>query len=206
MKYVLPLLFILLLAACGNGHDDYYLPSRGTWEGSVFSNEYLGLRFTLPDTWQASTEEQIAYLSGLTLGMLTTAGSEVSDEVWDAVQNAVIYDMLAQNALTGASAMIWFQQLPRDERHMTERDFLTDIAQIQQGMGIGYDNFYFPTETIRIGAVDWYAMHTEIRFIGGAFYQYYFVSIRDGFVRYIILAHSADGETLESMLALFTAL
>jgi len=41
-------------------------PMPGFWEGNVFTSEYLGLRFTVPDYgWRVATDEEIAEEFGL---------------------------------------------------------------------------------------------------------------------------------------------
>ena len=56
-KMLLPVILLVLalaLAACGNDSADF--PPHGVWDGNVYTNEYLGFTFTMPDDWIAFTD------------------------------------------------------------------------------------------------------------------------------------------------------
>ena len=50
------------------------MPARGTWDGNVYTNEYLGLRFVMPAGWVAATDDAY-YL--MAMNFLTVASIQV---------------------------------------------------------------------------------------------------------------------------------
>ena len=95
----LSLAFImLLLAACGNTSSSqleqvnmlfdnpmrqYILtdwPEPGTWDGNIYTNEYLGLRFIMPGDWFIATDDEIADAMEFGAYYLDIAGGELPDD------------------------------------------------------------------------------------------------------------------------------
>ena len=63
-KFLALLLTVVMLTAligCSKGAE----PTRGTVEGDVYQNEYMGIKFTKPSSWVYSTDEEIATVMNL---------------------------------------------------------------------------------------------------------------------------------------------
>lgn len=72
---ILSLALVLCCAACGSGGESD-APAitqemlRGITEGTIYTNEAMGIRFELDDTWTIFDETQLAELSGITADVL----------------------------------------------------------------------------------------------------------------------------------------
>ena len=68
LSLTLAIVMAVLLVGCndeqGDGKGKKEL-SRGKIEESVYTNEYLGFKFTKPESWVFSTDEEIAEAVGL---------------------------------------------------------------------------------------------------------------------------------------------
>ena len=71
---------------------------RGTYNGNVYENESLNLRFELPENWVFYTEEEIAETNSMTAEQLE--GTDIADMVAERGQYT---DLFAQNTSVGSS-------------------------------------------------------------------------------------------------------
>ena len=85
---------------------------RGEWVDQVYTNDYLGFSFTLPEGWVSASDEEL-------YSMLDTATEEAMSEdmkeQYDkAVENATsFYDFAVFNLLTGESIMLTIEDLSK---------------------------------------------------------------------------------------------
>lgn len=75
--------------------------SRGTINGDVYSNQFIGISFTKPELWVYSTDEEIANLMGISAEVL-----EDGNFIMEASKLNTIYDMMVQDAMTGNNIII----------------------------------------------------------------------------------------------------
>ena len=85
---------------------------RGEWVDQVYTNDYLGFSFTLPEGWVSASDEEL-------YSMLDTATEEalsedVKEQYDKAVENATsFYDFAVFNLLTGESIMLTIEDLSK---------------------------------------------------------------------------------------------
>lgn len=81
----------------------------GSWNGSVYCNEFLGLSYTLPDSWvHASDEELIEMLD------IAVSNEALSDETRLSIElskSRMVYGMVAQDPVGGSSVQVMFTNL-----------------------------------------------------------------------------------------------
>jgi len=186
---------VLLLTACGGGSPltQSTAPELGVWNGNVFENEYLGLRLTLMDGWEAATDEEIAEMIG---------ADRYEDEFWELVEaGMVIYDMMANSMVTGANIQIGYERLLL--RRMSVADYLAIMAEEIEDSGM---EVIETPGTTRIGAYEWYSIGSVVRMWGVNIYGRYFVNIEDGFARMIMIIYHEESESLEEIMAMFSSL
>ena len=168
-------------------------PIRGGWDGGVYTSEYLGFSFTLPQGWRAHSEADIAAVMGMTEGMLGGQGAYIPP-------NADIFiDMTASSPATGANVQIMFERLPFD---MTEQEYIAFSSESIEFYGGRVVDISGPTP---IGSYDWYSFSSELDF-GIIIYGRQFVNIQDGFIRSIIISYLEGSETAEDILSMFEGL
>lgn len=105
----------VVFTACGstpanngddNGNNAAETFARGSWEGSVYTNESIGLTVTVPEDWNIATDEELAAIMGITIDSLSEEG--LSEEFLKA-QN--IYEMMAQDPTYGTNVIIMAENL-----------------------------------------------------------------------------------------------
>lgn len=68
---------------------------RGTVSGDVFTSEFAGLSFTLPEGWSFYSDEQLSELGGITADLLEGEDGDALSEAMESGQ--VIYDFFASS-------------------------------------------------------------------------------------------------------------
>lgn len=112
-------LLVCTLAACGSKNDDGVKFSRGTVDGSTYTNTFAGLKFTAPEDWTFSTEEEIDAMMGLSMDEMDASTLEKKY-----AEMVTIYDMVA-TAPDGVNIIIMYQNLGMvpGGSSMTEQDY-----------------------------------------------------------------------------------
>ena len=165
---------------------------RGSWEDNVFTSEYLGLRFIMPDNWESFTEEELIEM--------TVSSMEIID-VSDFTE---FPDMTALNPITDAHIIIVYERLPPHLTQISALEFIEAAAVNLRRPGIEV-NLDFPGTT-RIGAYDWYSIEAFVDMHGTSFYTRYFTIVKDGFAITINIGHNEVSESVEEILAMFSPL
>jgi len=199
--FVLMLVLALLvtpLAACRS--TPVVEPTRGAWEDHVFTSEYLGLRFIRPNTWDASTDAEIAALAGLTAEFLAEAGTEIPDDVEELV------DMMSSSSVTGASVQIRYQRVGGAQRLLEDmRDQFLE-AVVEEFESLGGRVHLDATDVTRIGAYEWDSFGTEMDMHGMTIYGRQFFTFQYGFLRTIVITTTPISESVDDILTMFIGL
>jgi len=198
--FLVSLSLALFLTACGgSGPSRNIPPTRGLWEGNVYTSEYLGLQLTLPEDWIATPDEEIVASLGLDPDTFLPA-SVVPEEVFDLPHLTSLTELSVMDPFTGASVMIIFERL---EAPISENEYIALAAEALalMGMEITLD---FPLTTI--GAYEWHSYGSAFEVFDLTIYGRYFVNIQGGFVRAIAISYHEFSESLETLLALFSGI
>lgn len=171
-------------------------PVRGTWSGNVYSSEFSGLSFTLPEGWVKSSDEEIAALLGIAEETLT------DEEAWmlEAARLTSIYDMLAMNSLTGDNVIIMYENiaLTTGGMQISETDYLEILeAQLQSVQGTSYqfdDVYETDLSGMTFSVLPSYDATSQLN-------QYYAVRMQDDYM--IALVITAQFEDFDEIMACF---
>lgn len=129
MKKILALLFavLMLLSLCSckllsailPGGDDKPTASstdiadekvefsRGTWNGSVYTNKFADLTYTLPEGWVIKSDEELAALIGMTIDTMYDNNTFVEA----LVEKGCVYDVYAAQEYGRDSVMLMFEDI-----------------------------------------------------------------------------------------------
>ena len=190
----LTLALLILLVGCGSAA---YGPMRGTWSGNIYTNEYVGITFTLPDTWIAATDAEIAMLLNVSMDALPVPGAAIPDGAWDELH---FYDMLAQSHYTGSSIIIMYERLTNEEASLSEREYLELMREVMEEEMPEYSTFIIADSTTRIGSDDWYLLTVEYQH---GVWQHYFINERGGYIRGILVTIYGQ-DSMEDILEMFS--
>lgn len=111
-------LVLITLAGCGNNTTNNTenntenqtakeAIARGVIdENNVYTSEFAGIKFTLPEGWVYSTDEQIANMMNVGVELL----NENKDNLSKILEQTAIYDMVANDQTNGTSVMVMFEK------------------------------------------------------------------------------------------------
>ncbi|MCL1924584.1 MAG: hypothetical protein FWF50_03265 [Defluviitaleaceae bacterium] len=174
-------------------------PQRGTWAGSIYTNEYLGIKFTMPENWESWSDEEIA--SNIGTGIEFIEGIESVEEIMRTAEITSFMELMAMNPETAANISIAFQVL--EDPNMSALDFINYSANIASDViEVFVDGF----PNIILGNTSWNVYETAVDLPGARMYARHLVSVQSGFVRMINLAHIYSSETAEELLQLLSEL
>ena len=154
--------------------------SRGQWAGSVWTSDYLGIRFELPSGWTITSDAEIAILMGRSENLFDL-GAGFFD------QTDLFVDMIAENALTGDSILIGIERLDPSLAGLSSSEFARFAAE-----GITYltgMEVIFGYPSIRIGNYEWYQVGTVANVLGVDIHGRQFFNVQGGFVHLIVMAY-----------------
>jgi len=198
------LLVTTLLVACGNNGNDSGGNvttsgfTRGTWSGNVFTNNQLGVTFTMPAGWVAATDAEMAAVMGLGVDMM---GLDMTPEMLELAGVTTVQDMMASNPTTGAMVQIMAERLVFPNTRISTADYIQQMSDmlIEVGMGVNTD---FPNVTV--GSRSWHVFESVMEIMPGfSVYGYYLVDVSDGFALTVQIVHSPMSESLDEILAMF---
>ena len=182
-------------------------PSRGVWNGNVYTNEYLGLWFYKPCTWIVTPPGVLGRMSQLRDGrQMPDEGVLITDALLDALSFIDLIDMDVNNYYTGASVSISFTHFhyPEVPQFASPNRSLspprTELAELINTPG-----------TIRIGAYYWhltsrYEWGAQRDFVSGNYvntYRYQFVNVEGLFAKVIVIFVNCYSETIDDILLMF---
>ena len=164
-------------------------PSRGTINGDVYESEYLGLKFTKPESWIYSTDEDIAAMSGISAELL----GEDFKALLDA--NPAIFDMMARDILSGTNINISYENLTKSaSTNITEEQYVAALKQ--QFANIPEITVDFPDklQTLTLGENDYTKVITTTTMSGIEMTQVYYLNKIDNYMSCIIVTITGDEE------------
>lgn len=111
-------LVLITLAGCGNNTTNETenksentttkeAIARGVIDkNNVYTSEFAGIKFTLPEGWAYSTDEQIASMMNVGVEVL----KDQKDNLSEILEQTALYDMVANDQTNGTSVMVMFEK------------------------------------------------------------------------------------------------
>lgn len=160
--------------------------SMGEWNNNIYTNNFLGLKFNLPEEWSYSSKEEIAATMNLGTELL-------NDDQKIAAEMAKLtsaYYMVAQNKNTGDSVTVLSE---KQLANTTTEDYISELkTQLSAVQSISYK--INETSKEKISGIE-----TDTLSVTGTMYgidvaqKYYVYKLDDCMV--CIIATSTSGET-----------
>ena len=163
---------------------------RGEWCGNVWTNEYLGLYFYLPEGWEHASDEEIADMLGIGAAIgFGGAGMVAADGFWETV-DAVLYGMVAVDLQSGSNITVLIEWMPGP-------DFWGLLPRFGLGGALG-------GEPKQIGGFGWESFEAYMETFGIRQNLSCFVRVVDGFVVIILITTLNEfGADIEDYLSHF---
>ena len=194
---------ITVLGGCANnnsGNDDQF--PRGTVTNNVYSSDFSGLRFTLPDdTWVYASDEEMTQLMNGSVDMLNDAGIEAEQEDVAAIS---IYDMIAREPASGNNVIILYENLKISQGGLAYNaaDYLKAATEMLKETGYYTDFSEISEKTI--GTETYAYQNIKGNISGVDTNQYYFARRSDDYMLSVIISLFDNNYNLESILANFS--
>lgn len=211
LKNVLVLLIIgsmlFLLTGCGKKEEESKKEEKpaeeqkrefsiGKWEDNVYSNDFLGLKFNLPDDWTRYSDEEIAEIMNIGSDLLEDEQKAASEI---AKLNSAYY-MMVSNPNTGDSIALMSEKSTMDyttEFYINQlKSQLTSVSSIKYTVE--------GTSKEKVGNVECDALTVSATVSGLKTTQRYYVYKIDKYFIAIIATSMTGGETgINEMMANF---
>ena len=158
--------------------------SMGKWNGNVYTNDFLGLKFNLPEGWKYSSDEEIAEMMNLGADLLNDE-QKASAEL--AKLTSVTY-VAANNPNTGNNVTIMSEKLLMD---LTTEYYINQLkTQLAAVESMKYT--IGGTATEKVGSLEYDTLTVSVDAYGIT--QKYYIRKMDNYIACIILT-SVNGET-----------
>ena len=208
-------LFVLLLSlsACGNNNSkegsektekeaEEKELSRGVWTENVFTSEFSGITFTMPEGWASGTDEEIAALMQVGIDNLTAAGTEVDAE---ALKAGIVYDMLARDTVSNGSVTISFEQVeePSDGAEKTPEELYVEQL-ITQVLTFQPDVVFGEIGAASIGEHSYTRVDSSVSIDGIGITQTYLVRKIGNFIQTIVISYSSADVNADVIIGFFS--
>ncbi len=136
---LLLMLFVSAVAFAAAAPSDF---SIGEWNGNVYSNDFLGISYKLPDGWIKYSDEEIAAVMNLSLEMLNDNQKALAD----LAKLTVVFHMIVKNPETGDNISVLTEKVHLD---VTSIYYLENLkAQLSALTAINYTIGELSKETI----------------------------------------------------------
>lgn len=162
--------------------------TAGTWDGDVYTNESIGVTFTLPNGWTAGT--------ALELAQVQNAGSEItgtSEEELAALMEQATYDLYIYNTETSSQIMMMGEDFSA-YNGITAEDYLdsvgSQLTNLDPSTGMEYEvSEYYD---LQIGDSTFTAMDARLTYNGITTTQTYATYEINGKIVSMILTDGPD--------------
>ena len=160
--------------------------SMGEWNGNVYTNDFLGLKYNLPEGWTYSSEEEIAKMMNVGTELLND-DQKVAAEI---AELSGVYYMVAQNPTKGNNVNIFSEKQLTD---VTTKDYIEALkTQLLALQSMDYE--VVGTSKEKIGNIESDTLTLNVEASGVKIMQKYYIYKIDKYMIGII-ATSLDGET-----------
>ncbi len=171
--------------------------SRGTIDGDVYDNAFLGFKFTKPESWVYSTDEEIAAVMGISAEMMNADYSEIIDN------NVAAIDMMAVDITTNSNINVTYENLSKSlSTNITIEQYVDAVEQQLSNMEDATFNISDEFETVTLGANEYTRVIIESTMYGIEMQQVYYLRKVDTYMCGIIVT-IADGYSIADIEAMF---
>lgn len=185
------------LAGCGSRDTEKKL-SRGTIEGDVYTSEFADIKFTKPENWVYSTDEEIAQVMNVGAEIL-----EQSEFEKNAAELTTVYDMMVKDVLWGNNVSVGFENLQLSQAsNITVEQYIDTIKtlMVQQASAMNYE--FGDTAEVALGEQTYTRLPAIGSYSGISFEQYMYLR-KEGTYMIVITVSVFDGTEASTFEAMF---
>ncbi len=168
---------------------------RGEVEDGVYTNDFTGLTFEIPDGWDVLSDAEIK----ATMNVGLDAGG--SDLDADSLMNTTTYDLVARDNIGGESVMIIVEDLSKYPGNFSPEDYMkaAKISTEYTLPDIDIDwNLDGEKDTLCGIEFDVFSMEAEIEAYGVSMSQEYHIAEKDEYMIIVTYSGNSNGEYADS--------
>ena len=214
LSLMLAIVMVFLLVACNSnpssdggkpeesskpdGDKEKVEISRGTIDGDVYKNEYLGFQFTKPQSWVYSTDDEIAAMVELSADKILGESFKNAAE-----NNPSVFDMMVVDSLTGTNINLGYENLSKTfSSNITVSQYVEALKA--QLAGVSGMTVTFPDTfgTAKLGNTEFTKVVCTAKAQGITMKQVYYLKKVDKFMSFVIVT-IPSGYTVEQVEAMF---
>ena len=195
---IMAVVMLLTVCGCSGGSDGEKKVAftAGEWNGSVYSNEFAGLTFNLPDGWTYCDEEELAEMMQISLDIVAD-DNQLAQKL---AELSTVYGLIA-NDNAGNSVQVLFENLlVTGNKDMTTSEYLNTVIPMLEAT---YTEYGFTCNvqditTVNVGDTEYEYALISVEYMGIVIEQGYACQKFDNYICSIALtAYEAGGcETL----------
>ena len=172
--------------------------SRGTINENTFTNITTGIKFTKPDSWAFSTDEDIA-------AMMNIGTSHLDRDIFEKAiaEMSTVYDMVVIDPDTSASVTVAYENIAFSEKDIsTEEKYLESIKEqlISTSMDFTFED---KIKSERLGAYTYKKLESTNTTSGYSIQQTIYARVIGDYMCTIVISNIAKGQ-LSKIEAMFS--
>lgn len=172
--------------------------TRGTIDGNVYTNDYMGFSINKPDNWVFYSDEEIATLLSFSLELFTTNDFEKILE-----DNMILYDMMVYDPVTLSNVSVAYENLAKTVGFSITEDQYIEALKIQMTTHATMDvTFSDDIETVKIGNQEYKRVLCTTVVEGVTMTQAYYLAVVDKYMS-LVTVTLTDGCELADVEAMF---
>lgn len=201
---LISLVLVLMLAACGNTTEQDKAFVCGTVDGMVYESSFAGLRLTVPEGWEYSSEEEILEMMDIASDIAFEDDKARQVEI---AKQRTIYDCMAADPTVGTNIIIMYENMSAaiGGSLYTPESYAEVLEKQLKETELGYE--ITGKETTTLCDKEYYCMTAKASTNGVAVEQCYLLRKVGDYMLCICMTILPDsGTTYENVTELFEAL
>ncbi len=175
---ILAFIMAFLLVGCNLVAEDKAEITRGKIDGDTYINDFLDLKFTKPDSWIYSTDEEIAATFGMSAELLGYDNFKQTVE-----DNISVYDMMVKDSFSGTNINIFYENLVKQNAsNITIEQYVEAIEKQLENVSAMTVTFPEKLDTVKLGENEFTKVVCSTEMNGMSFQQVYYLKKVDGYM------------------------
>lgn len=171
----------------------------GSWNGNVYSNEFLGLSYTMPESWVYASDEELLGMINVILG--SDIVSDRGKMIAELMKSNIVFGMVARS-LSGDIVQIMYQNLENQigKDQITEERYVEGMAAQQDLLteADGETKNFGETYWAQLGGEDYLVVPIDVMTNGIEYRQWMYIRRVDDWMAAIGFT-TLSGEDVETM-------
>lgn len=191
---------LLTFVGCSGGETPYVGKlGRGTTEGDIYTNSYLGFTFTKPESWIYSTDEEIASLFNV------AAENLLGDKFKEALDKTLsLYDMMVVDSASRSNINVVYENLEKSlSTNITVNQYIEALKRQLTNISTMTVTFSDQYATVKLGMSEFTRVVCETKSAGVTMTQVYYLRKVDKYMAAVIVTIVGDSYTIGQIEGMF---